>query len=53
MTEFSLPLKSKPIPRATVKVYFYLRPDGDNYSLKFRFENDSLIHSKDGTVRLT
>jgi hypothetical protein len=29
MTEFSLPLKSKPIPKATVKVYFYLKQDQD------------------------
>lgn len=25
VTEFSLPIKQKPIPAATVKVYFYLK----------------------------
>jgi hypothetical protein len=48
MTEFSLPLINKPIPKATVKVYFYLNEDETSttgFNMKFRFESDSLIHN--------
>ncbi|EGR28085.1 hypothetical protein IMG5_183420 [Ichthyophthirius multifiliis] len=56
MTEFSLPLINKPIPKATVKVYFYLNEDESSvtgFNLKFRFESDSLIHNPQRTLRIS
>jgi hypothetical protein len=46
MTEFSLPTPSKPVPVATVKVFFYVPDltDLNEKRMSFRFENDSLIH---------
>ncbi|KAL4491859.1 hypothetical protein ABPG72_006114 [Tetrahymena utriculariae] len=56
MTEFSLPQINKPIPTATVKVYFYLNEDESSpkgIKITFRFENDSLIHTPDRTIRIS
>ena len=43
----------KPIPVATVKVYFYLKEQNDKVNMEFRFENDSLIHKADRTIRIS
>jgi len=57
MTEFSLPQTSKPIPTATVKVYFFLKEDENEkpsgISMTFRFESDSLVHRQGKTVRIS
>ena len=55
MTVFSMPTPSKPIPIATVKVYFYVPDltDPSEKSMSFRFENDSLIHLVSRTIRLS
>lgn len=55
MAEFSLPTPSFPCPRATVKVYFYIPDltDPSEKKMSFRFENDSLIHYVDKTIRLS
>jgi hypothetical protein len=55
VTEFSLPLIDKPIPNWTVKVHFTLKKNEEIslQNLRFRFENDSLIHTPDKTIRLT
>lgn len=45
--EFSLPCPDLPIPKATVKVFFFIENTG---SITYRFENDSLIHTPDKTV---
>ena len=52
MVEFSLPTASKPIPIATVQVYFFVKP-AIPLEIKFRFEKDSLIHTPDQTLRST
>ncbi len=52
MVEFSQPKPAKPIPIATVRVYFTVKVDQDeNRNITFRFEKDSLIHSIDQTIR--
>lgn len=50
--EFSKPLSSKPIPEGTVKVYFSIieKANGD-YITEFNFENESLKHRLDSTMR--
>jgi len=53
ITEFSLPIKSKPIPKWTVKVFFYLKMENNEVKMEFRFENDSLIHRPDRTLRVS
>lgn len=52
MVEFSLPTSDKPIPIATVQVYFYVEPTTP-LQIKFKFEKDSLIHSVNQTIRST
>lgn len=52
--EFSEPRKEKPIPEGTVKVFFFIIEDemrDDNYKVEFQFENESLVHSLDKTMR--
>lgn len=55
VTVFSKPTDIKPIPTATVKVYFYIPDltDPSEKTLSFRFENDSLIHLVSRTIRLS
>jgi Ca2+-binding EF-hand superfamily protein len=50
MTEFGLPTATLPVPMASVRVYFFIDARGEIY---FRFENDSLHHTPDKTVRDT
>ena len=51
--EFSKPDKLRPIPEGTVKVYFDITVgDGpDEYEIEFNFENESLKHRLDSTMR--
>ena len=51
--EFSKPDKLRPIPEGTVKVYFDITiGDGpDEYDIEFNFENESLKHRPDSTMR--
>ena len=51
--EFSKPDKLRPIPEGTVKVYFDITiGDGpDEYDIEFNFENESLKHRLDSTMR--
>ena len=50
--EFSKPSKQKPIPEGTVKVLFdIIQMDGDEYEVEFNFENESLKHKLDNTMR--
>ena len=51
--EFSKPDKLRPIPEGTVKVYFDITVgDGpDEYDVEFNFENESLKHRLDSTMR--
>jgi len=50
--EFSKPSKQKPIPEGTVKVLFdIIQMDGDEYEVEFNFENESLKHKLDNTIR--
>jgi len=43
---------NKPIPEGTVKVIFYIiQGDDDDYEVEFNFENESLRHSPDKTMR--
>ena len=51
--EFSKPDKLRPIPEGTVKVYFDITVgDGpDEYDIEFNFENESLKHRLDSTMR--
>ena len=55
MTEFSLPTPEFPCARATVKVYFYVPDltDPNEKNMSFRFENDSLIHYLNRTIRIS
>jgi hypothetical protein len=50
--EFSKPHPLKPIPEGTVKVYFALiqMTNGD-HAVEFNFENESLRHQLDNTMR--
>ena len=50
--EFSIPKEVKPIPEGTVKCDFYLTelPDG-GHEIEFNFENESLRHRVDNTMR--
>ena len=51
--EFSKPDKLRPIPEGTVKVFFDITV-GDNageYDIEFNFENESLKHRMDSTMR--
>ena len=51
--EFSKPSKDKPIPEGTVKVFFdIIQGDTpDDYQIEFNFENESLRHKLDSTMR--
>lgn len=50
--EFSKPLASKPIPEGTVKVIFHVIEKADGgYVIEFKFENESLSHKLDSTMR--
>jgi len=50
--EFSKPKNQRPIPEGTVKVYFnVIETDNDDFELEFNFENESLKHKKDVTMR--
>ena len=50
--EFSKPKDMKPIPEGTVKVYFNVTPTDDgSWDVEFFFENESLRHRKDVTMR--
>ena len=50
--EFSKPTKQKPIPEGTVKVLFdIIQMDGVEYEVEFNFENESLKHKLDNTMR--
>lgn len=48
--EFSLPSPHLPIPKSTVKVFFFLEKKDKEILIKYRFENDSLIHLPEKTV---
>ena len=50
MVEFSLPQPQKPVPVATIRVYFTCT-NYDTLKITFRFEKDSLIHSLNKTIR--
>ena len=50
MVEFSLPQPQKPVPVATIRVYFTCS-NYDTLKITFRFEKDSLIHSPNKTIR--
>ena len=51
--EFSKPDKLRPIPEGTVKVFFDITVgDGpEEYDIEFNFENESLKHRMDSTMR--
>jgi len=50
--EFSKPSKQKPIPEGTVKVLFdIIQMDNEEYEVEFNFENESLKHKMDNTMR--
>ena len=50
--EFSKPTKQKPIPEGTVKVLFdIIQLDGAEYEIEFNFENESLKHRINNTMR--
>lgn len=50
--EFSKPHNTKPIPEGTVKVLFSIieKSNGDHI-IEFNFENESLKHKLDSTMR--
>lgn len=50
MVEFSLPQPQRPVPIATIRVYFTCT-NQDQLKITFRFEKDSLIHSPMKTIR--
>ena len=51
--EFSKPDKLRPIPEGTVKVFFDITvgETSDEYDIEFNFENESLKHRIDSTMR--
>lgn len=51
--EFSKPEKVRPIPEGTVKVFFDITVGDakDDYDVEFNFENESLKHRLDSTMR--
>ena len=51
--EFSKPDKLKPIPEGTVKVFFDITvgETPEEYDIEFNFENESLKHRIDSTMR--
>ena len=51
--EFSKPDKLRPIPEGTVKVFFDITmgDSADDYDIEFNFENESLKHRLDSTMR--
>jgi len=51
--EFSKPDKLRPIPEGTVKVYFDITvgDSPEEYDIEFNFENESLKHRLDSTMR--
>lgn len=50
--EFSKPLHTKPIPEGTVRVFFSIieKANGE-HMIEFNFENESLKHKLDSTMR--
>ena len=51
--EFSKPDKIRPIPEGTVKVFFDITvgDSKEDYDVEFNFENESLKHRLDSTMR--
>jgi hypothetical protein len=50
--EFSLPNQTKPIPDRTVRVTFNIIQHNDgNYDIEFNFENESLKHKLNNSMR--
>jgi hypothetical protein len=50
--EFSKPNPTKPIPEGTVKVYFQIiEKSNGEHIIEFNFENESLKHRLDNTMR--
>ena len=55
--EFSKPHATKPIPEGTVKVFFNIiqlqseNGDDNGYEIEFNFENESLKHKLNNTMR--
>jgi hypothetical protein len=55
--EFSKPHATKPIPEGTVKVFFNIiqlqneNGDDNGYEVEFNFENESLKHKLNNTMR--
>ena len=51
--EFSKPRQEKPIPEGTVKVDFFIVqiPESEEFFVEFKFENESLVHSLNKTMR--
>ena len=50
--EFSKPKNTMPIPEGTVKVFFTLvEGENEEVDVEFNFENESLKHRKDNTMR--
>ena len=50
MVEFSLPQPQRPVPVATIRVYFTCL-NQEHLKITFRFEKDSLIHTPTKTIR--
>jgi len=51
IAEFSKPTSSKPVPEATVKVYFTVTFGNDSPTIEYIFENENLKHRPDLTLR--
>ena len=51
IAEFSKPTSSKPVPLATVKVYFTITFGEKPYGIKYKFENESLEHKPGKSLR--
>lgn len=50
--EFSTPKKVKPITEGTVKCFFFITDEGDSkHDMEFNFENESLRHKLDKSMR--
>ncbi len=52
IAEFSKTLKEKPIPEISIRVYFLIPKNSKDLSgLRFRFEDEELIHSLDSFMK--
>ena len=50
--EFSLPTKLNPVPKAKVKVFFTCKEISEqDFDITYRFENQSLVHKLESTIR--